>query len=77
MVKRAKGEGAQIVLLPELFETPYFCQDQSAEHFALAQPFEGNTLIAEFASSGEGAFGRPSLELLRSARAMRITMRWP
>jgi len=50
MVKRAAGEGAQIVLLPELFETPYFCQDQSVEHFALAQPFEGNTLIAEFAS---------------------------
>src|SRR5882757_2246012 len=50
MVKRAAGEGARIVLLPELFETPYFCQDQSADHFALAQPFKGNTLIAEFAS---------------------------
>jgi N-carbamoylputrescine amidase len=50
MVKRAAGEGAQIVLLPELFETPYFCQDQSVEHFTLAQPFKGNTLIAEFAS---------------------------
>jgi N-carbamoylputrescine amidase len=49
MVKRAAGEGAQIILLPELFETPYFCQDQSAEHFALAQPFKENTLIAEFA----------------------------
>jgi N-carbamoylputrescine amidase len=49
MVKRAAGEGARIVLLPELFETPYFCQDQSAEHFALAQPFKGNTLIAQFA----------------------------
>src|SRR4051812_22280016 len=50
MVRRAAGEGAQIVLLPELFETPYFCQDQSADHFGLAQPFEGNTLIAEFAA---------------------------
>ena len=49
MVRRAAGQGAQIVLLPELFETPYFCQDQSAEYFALAQPFEGNTLIGEFA----------------------------
>ena len=36
------------MLLPELFETPYFCQDQSAEHFALARPFEGNPVIAEF-----------------------------
>jgi N-carbamoylputrescine amidase len=49
MVRGAAAKGAQIVLLPELFETPYFCQDQSAEHFALARPFEGNPLIAEFA----------------------------
>jgi N-carbamoylputrescine amidase len=48
MVRDAAAQGARIVLLPELFETPYFCQDQSAEYFALAQPFEGNTLIAEF-----------------------------
>src|SRR6185312_3015138 len=34
----------------ELFETPYFCQDQSPEHFALAQPFENNPLIAEMAA---------------------------
>jgi N-carbamoylputrescine amidase len=50
MVRRAASQGANIVVLPELFETPYFCQDQSAEHFALAQEFEGNSLIAEFAS---------------------------
>jgi N-carbamoylputrescine amidase len=50
MVREAAAKGAEIVLLPELFETPYFCQDQSADHFALAQPFEGNTLIAEFAA---------------------------
>jgi N-carbamoylputrescine amidase len=49
MVRRAAAKGAQIVLLPELFETPYFCQDQSAEHFALARPFEDNPVIAEFA----------------------------
>src|SRR3954469_13578757 len=50
MVRRAHAMSADIVLLPELFETPYFCQDQSADHFALARPFEGNTLIAEFAA---------------------------
>lgn len=50
MVRRAASQGANIVVLPELFETPYFCQDQSAEHFALAQEFEGNSLIAEFAN---------------------------
>jgi N-carbamoylputrescine amidase len=49
MVREAASRGANVVLLPELFETPYFCQDQAAEHFALARPFEGNLLIAEFA----------------------------
>jgi len=49
MVRRAASQGANVVVLPELFETPYFCQDQAAEHFALAQEFEGNSLIAEFA----------------------------
>jgi N-carbamoylputrescine amidase len=48
MVRTAAKKGANAILLPEFFETPYFCQDQTAEHYALAQPFEGNTLIAEF-----------------------------
>ena len=47
MVRAAAGQGANVILLQELFETPYFCQDQLPEHFALAQPFEGNTLIAQ------------------------------
>lgn len=48
MVRRAADQGAQIILLPELFETPYFCQDQEPEYLALARPFEGNPLISEF-----------------------------
>lgn len=35
------------MLLHELFETPYFCQEQTADHFALAQPFENNPLLGE------------------------------
>jgi N-carbamoylputrescine amidase len=50
VVRAAAARGANIVLLPELFETPYFCQDQSADHFALAAPFAGNPLITEFAA---------------------------
>jgi N-carbamoylputrescine amidase len=38
LVRQAAGEGANIVLLQELFETPYFCKDQKAEYFALAAP---------------------------------------
>ena len=49
LVRSAAAKGANAVLIQELFETPYFCQDQSAEHYALAAPFEGNPLIAEMA----------------------------
>lgn len=49
LVRSAAAKGANAVLIQELFETPYFCQDQSAEHYALAAPFEGNPLIGEMA----------------------------
>ena len=49
LVRAAAAKGANVVLIQELFETPYFCQDQLADHFALAAPFEGNPLIAEMA----------------------------
>ena len=49
LVRSAAAKGANAVLIQELFETPYFCQDQSAEHYAFAAPFEGNPLIAEMA----------------------------
>src|SRR5699024_7384085 len=38
LVRRAAGEGAQIVLLPELFERPYFCQERRYEYYAYAKP---------------------------------------
>lgn len=49
LVRRAAAAGANVVLVQELFETPYFCQDQLPEYFALAAPFDGNPLIAEMA----------------------------
>ncbi len=49
LVRAAAAQGANAILIQELFETPYFCQDQAAEHFKLAAPFEGNLLIAEMA----------------------------
>jgi len=50
LVRDAAGKGANLILLQELFETPYFCSEQNAEHLELAQPFEGNKLIAHFAA---------------------------
>ena len=48
LVREAKGKGAQIVLLQELFETPYFCQDQKREMFALAAPLDENPAVLHF-----------------------------
>ncbi len=48
LVREAKSKGAQIVLLQELFETPYFCQDQRADLFALASPAEENPAVLHF-----------------------------
>lgn len=45
MVRRAAAEGAQIILLQELFETPYFCKDQKQELFGLAAPADGHPML--------------------------------
>ncbi|WP_454288118.1 N-carbamoylputrescine amidase [Rhizobium arsenicireducens] len=46
LIRKAAAEGAQIVLIQELFEAPYFCQDQIGDFFDMAKPFENNPLIA-------------------------------
>ncbi|MFO1067459.1 MAG: N-carbamoylputrescine amidase [Geminicoccaceae bacterium] len=46
LVRLAVARGAGLVLLQELFETPYFCKDRKADYFALAQRYEGSPLIA-------------------------------
>lgn len=50
LVREAAGQGANVVLLQELFETPYFCKDQDARWFAMARPAAGNPVIARFAA---------------------------
>ena len=48
LVRQAAGRGAQIILLQELFETPYFCQKEKAEYFAYATELEKNKAIHHF-----------------------------
>ena len=50
LIRRAASQGANIILIQELFETPYFCQDQLPDFFALARPVEDNEGIAKFQS---------------------------
>lgn len=48
LVREAAEKGANIVLLPELFETPYFCQERRYEHYELALPVDKNPAVARF-----------------------------
>ncbi len=48
LVREAAGRGAQVILLQELFETPYFCKDHLASHFDLARPVAGNAVLERF-----------------------------
>jgi N-carbamoylputrescine amidase len=50
-VREAAGRGAQIICLPELFQTQYFCQREDASLFDLAEPIPGptSTKLAEVA----------------------------
>ena len=48
MVREAKALGGQIILLPELFETLYFCQEKMDEHFQLAAFRDQNQAIRHF-----------------------------
>jgi N-carbamoylputrescine amidase len=43
MVQDAAGKGAQVVCLPELFQTQYFCQREDHALFDLAEPIPGAT----------------------------------
>ncbi len=45
LVRAAAAEGAQIILLQELFETPYFCKDIEPGHLALAAPLDENPAL--------------------------------
>lgn len=48
LVRQAAAEGAQIILIQELFETPYFCQKPNADYLQLATPADTNAAIAHF-----------------------------
>lgn len=45
LVRDATGQGAQVILPPELFEGPYFCQTQDEAHFATAAPVEEHRAV--------------------------------
>lgn len=48
LVRQAAEQGAQVILLPELFETWYFCQEKNYASYGLATTVEENPAILRF-----------------------------
>lgn len=48
MVKEAADNGANIILLPELFERQYFCQEKRYDYYDYALPLEKNPAVNRF-----------------------------
>ena len=48
LIREAAGRGANVVLIQELFETPYFCKDHNSRHFELARPLEAHPAVEHF-----------------------------
>ncbi len=50
LVREAAARGAEIILIQELFETPYFPAERNPERFSLAKPMEGHSTLARMAA---------------------------
>jgi N-carbamoylputrescine amidase len=50
LVRQAANKGAQIILIQELFETPYFCIEQDSRHLRLATSVADNKAVRHFSA---------------------------
>ena len=50
LVRAAAADGARIILLQELFETPYFCIEQKPEHLELARSRDESRVVRHFSA---------------------------
>ncbi len=48
LVRQSAQNGAKIILLPELFESLYFCKDKNKKYFSWAKSLKNNLLIKQF-----------------------------
>ncbi len=48
LVRQAASQGADIILLPELFENRYFCQERRYDSYKLAAPADQNPAVRHF-----------------------------
>ena len=50
LVRKAAANGANVILLPELFELPYFCQERRYEYYSYAAPAANNPAVLRFSA---------------------------
>jgi len=50
LIREAASQGAQIILIQELFEGPYFCQDEIYDLLSLATPLDENPAVKHFSA---------------------------
>ena len=48
IVREAAKQGANIILIQELFETPYFCKGHETKYFSVAMPIQENPAVQRF-----------------------------
>ena len=53
LVRKAASQGAKIILLPELFERQYFCQERRYDYYTFAKSAEENDAVIRFAKVSE------------------------
>ena len=45
LIREAAAQGAQVILPPELFERPYFCQERRYEYYGYARTLEEDDAV--------------------------------
>ncbi len=54
MVRKAAAQGADIILLPELFERQYFCQERRYDYYQFARPLSEEEAVLHFQDVARG-----------------------
>jgi N-carbamoylputrescine amidase len=53
LVREAAAQGAKIILLPELFERQYFCQERRYDYYGFAKPVSENDAVRRLTKVSE------------------------
>ena len=64
MVREAASNGANLILLPELFERPYFCQEKRYDYYDYVPAFDRKSRCPAFSGRCRRTWGRDSGQLL-------------